>query len=170
MQPVAIQQKIFEVRGQKVMLDFNLAQLYEVPTKVLNQGVKRNLNRFPAEFMFRLTEPEWTDMRSQIVTAYQSKRNTGNTPFAFTEHGVAMLASVLKSDKAVEMSISITMAFIALRKIALHYKELADEIIQIKRTVSGHNEQLNEIYNAIENILDEKVEVIKWQDRQRIGF
>ena len=108
-----IQSKIYEIRGQKVMLDFDLAELYGVATKVLNQAVKRNNNRFPEDFMFRLTVKEWNSMRSQIVTAStaikgkrsqivtasQKKRNITVTPYAFTEHGVTMLANVLKARK-----------------------------------------------------------------------
>ena len=122
-----IQKKIYEIRGQKVMLDFDLAELYEVATKVLNQSVKRNAERFPGDFMFRLTAKEWQSMRSQFVTASangvdsqkskimrsqiatasQNKRNAGVTPFAFTEHGVLMLSSVLSSHRAIHVNIKI---------------------------------------------------------------
>jgi hypothetical protein len=91
-----IHQKIFEIRGQKVMLDFDLAELYSVETKRLNEQVKRNIDRFPPDFMFRLKVKEWKLMRSQIATASQGKRNINITPYAFTEHGVTMLANVLK--------------------------------------------------------------------------
>lgn len=98
MQLTTIQNKIYEVRGLSVMLDFDLAELYEVETKRLNEAVKRNIERLPERFMFRLTKTEWEVMRSQIATASdQSKRNISTTPFAFTEHGVTMLASVLRS-------------------------------------------------------------------------
>lgn len=157
------------------MLDYDLAVLYEVPTKALNQAVKRNIERFPKDFMFQLTGEEWTflleqEMRSQFVTASQKKRNTGLTPYAFTEHGVTMLASILKSEKAVEMNIFIVRAFIALRQFALQYKDLADEIQEIKRTVSNHGEQLGKIYVAIEALLTEKEEQKSWEERERIGF
>lgn len=157
------------------MLDYDLAELYEVPTKALNQAVKRNIERFPKDFMFQLTRDEWAflleqDMRSQIVTASQKKRNVGQTPYAFTEHGVTMLASVLKSDKAIEMNIFIVRAFIALRQFALQYKELADEVQEIRRTVSNHGEQLGKIYVAIEALLTEKEEQKSWEERERIGY
>jgi len=121
MQTQIIQQKIFEIRGQKVMLDFDLAELYEVETKVFNQAVKRNIESFPDDFMFRLTIDEWNLMRSQIVTSYnqktdneninssqsvtssQKKRRKDLLPYAFTEHGVTMLASILKSQIARKM-------------------------------------------------------------------
>src|SRR5450759_4030455 len=124
--------KIHLIRDQKVMLDFDLAILYEVETKRLNEQVKRNLERFPEDFMFRLTAKEWQmmrsqnatastqnidqqstkNMRSQIATASQKKRNTGITPYAFTEHGVTMLASILKSERAVKMSIAVVLSLI----------------------------------------------------------
>ena len=157
MQLSVIHNKIYEIRGQKIMLDFDLAELYEVETKVLNQAVKRNSERFPKDFMFRLTVEEWKHMRSQFVTAYQDKRNIKATPFAFTEHGVTMLASVLRSEKAIKMNIAIVRAFIALRQFAINYKDLAERIKELRGTVDNHNGQLNQIYDALENLLDDKV-------------
>src|SRR3954468_13884313 len=121
-----IQNRIFEIRGESVMLDFDLAQLYGVETKALNQAVKRNSKRFPDDFMFRLTVEEWQQMRSQFVTALQndapmrsqpvtasqSRRNTSMTPYAFTEQGVAMLSGILQSDTAIKMNIAIMRAFV----------------------------------------------------------
>jgi len=112
-----IQNRIYEIRGERVMLDFDLAALYEVPTKVLNQAVKRNIKRFPEDFLFRLNFTEWESMRSQIVTASESviylrpqnvaasqnKRNINVSPYAFTEQGVAMLSGILNSEKAISM-------------------------------------------------------------------
>ncbi|HEX5024897.1 MAG TPA: ORF6N domain-containing protein [Agriterribacter sp.] len=169
-----IQNKIYEARGQKVMLDHDLAELYEVQTKVLNQAVKRNNTRFPKDFMFRLTAKEWKSMRSQIVTASQNKRNTISTPFAFTEHGVTMLASVLRSERAVSMNIAIVRAFVALRQMILHHKDLAEQLNQLRaelnERIGEHDTQLNAIYDAIENLLDEKAEKKNWEERERIGF
>ena len=142
-----IQNKIHESRGLKVMLDFDLAELYQVETKALNQAVKRNSDRFPEDFMIKLTAKEWETMRSQIVTASgnsqdmnwsqfvtSSKKHRGKTylPNAFTEHGVTMLASVLRSERAVKMNISIVRAFIALRQIALYHKDLAEKLDQLR--------------------------------------
>ena len=107
MQLYTIQQKIHEIRGEMVMLDFDLALLYEVDTIVLNQAVKRNEQRFPIDFMFRLTQKEWDSMISQNVISSSINRRKDTTPFAFTEHGVAMISGVLKSEKAVKMNISI---------------------------------------------------------------
>lgn len=174
------------------MLDFDLAELYEVETKVLNQTVKRNIERFPEDFMFRLRKEEWTSMRSQIVTTSakeyenqdinrsqfvtgsQKHRSKSYLPFVFTEHGVTMLASVLRSDTAVKMNIAIVRAFIALRKFAIQYKDILEQLDVLKERISGHDVQLNQIYEALENMLDKKVEeenkAEAWKTRKRIGF
>ncbi len=179
--------KIHIIRDQKVMLDFDLAILYEVETKRLNEQVKRNLERFPEDFMFRLTAKEWNfirsqfatassevTMRSQFATSSQSKRKGEYTPYAFTEHGVTMLASVLKSERAVKMSIAVVRAFIELKKNALQYNELIEQIENLKNHLGEHDVQLNSIYEAIENLLDAKTDKeLKeeaWRNRKRIGF
>jgi hypothetical protein len=179
----SIQNRIYELRSERIMLDFDLAQLYEVETKALNQAVKRNIKRFPKDFMFRLTLAEWqemrsqsvtasnsTNMRSQIVTASQSKRNTGVTPFAFTEQGVAMLSGILNSDKAINMNIAIMRAFVEVRKVLMLPSDLKEQLKQIKERLGEHDVQLNQIYDAMENLLDEKSAQKKWEDRDRIGF
>ena len=179
----SIQNRIYELRGERVMLDFDLAQLYEVETRALNQAVKRNIKRFPSDFMFRLTQEEWqemrsqavtasnsTNMRSQIVIASQGKRNTAVTPYAFTEQGVAMLSGILNSDKAISMNIAIMRAFVEVRKILLKQSDLKEQLNQIKERLGEHDVQLNQIYDAMENLLDEKAAQKKWDDRERIGF
>ncbi len=180
----SIQNRIYEIRGERVMLDFDLAALYEVPTKVLNQAVKRNINRFPKDFMFRLTAAEWqvvrsqivtaSDgtgiLRSQIVTASQSKRNTAMTPYAFTEQGVAMISGVLNSERAIKMNIAIMRAFVEIRRILLQESDLKEQLKLIKERIGEHDVQLNQIYDALENLLDEKAAERKWQERQQIGF
>ena len=166
------------------MLDFDLAQLYEVPTKVLNQAVKRNSKRFPGDFMFRLTDAEWENIRSQAVTAStpapglrsptvtasQSKRNTGVNPYAFTEQGVAMLSGILNSDKAISMNIAIMRAFIEIRRIVLQQSDVRQQLLEIKQRIGEHDIQLSTIYDALENLLDEKAAETKWEQRERIGF
>jgi ORF6N domain len=151
-----IHNKIFEVRGQKVMLDFDLAALYEVETKVLNQAVKRNSDKFPEDFMFRLTVNEWEFILSQNVTSSQKHR--GTIPYAFTEHGVTMLASVLRSKKAIDMNIAIVRAFIAMRHFANSHKELFEQINDLRKEMQTrlgeHDTQLGAIYDALENLLD----------------
>jgi len=180
----SIQNRIYEIRGERVMLDFDLAQLYEVETKALNQAVKRNLKRFPEDFMFRLTLMEWQAMRSQSVTASESslslrsqnvtasqnKRNTNITPFAFTEQGVAMLSGILNSDKAINMNIAIMRAFVEIRKVLLKQTDLKEQLKEIKERLGEHDVQLNQIYDAMENLLDEKAAQRKWDDRERIRF
>ena len=152
------------------MLDFDLALLYDVPTRTLNQALKRNIERFPPDFMFQLTREEYNSLRSQFVILKRHGTHSKYNPYAFTEHGVTMLASILKSGKAVQMNIAIVRAFIALRQYALSYKELADEIQDIRQTVGNHSEQLGKIYTAIEALLTEKETQKTWADRERIGF
>lgn len=184
----SIQSKIYEVRGERVMLDFDLALLYEVETKVLNQAVKRNIERFPKDFMFQLTNGEWDNLRfqfetsnevssssqivmmnrSQIVTGSQKHR--GNLPYAFTEQGVAMLSGVLRSEKAISMNIAIMRAFVDIRKILLKQNNLNEQLLEIKERLGEHDVQLNELYDAMDNMLDEKIAQLKWKDRERIGF
>lgn len=150
------------------MLDFDLAELYQVETKVLNQAVKRNIKRFPESFMFRLKVEEWEYMRSQIVTASeQRKRNIGLTPYAFTEHGVTMLASVLRSEKAIKMNIAIVEAFISLKQFALNYKGLSDKLKELE---SKYNKQYKDVYEAINYLLQKDKQETEQQERKRIGF
>jgi phage regulator Rha-like protein len=169
-----ILRKIYIIREQKVMLDFDLALLYEVETKALNHAVKRNIARFPEDFMFRLTTKEWINMRSQIATASQKKRNTSILPYAFTEHGVTMLASILKSERAVKMSIAVVRAFIELKNSALRYDGVIEQIQLLKQHLGEHDVQLNVIYTALENLMDDKVDKElkekEWINRKRIGF
>ena len=166
-----IQQKIFEIRGQKIMLDFDLANLYEVDTKVFNQAIKRNLDSFPGDFMFQMTKDEWDSLRSQIVTLKNGRgQHKKYLPYAFTEHGVTMLASVLKSPKARKMNIEIVRAFIALRKWAVNHRELISQIAELRQRLGEHDVQLNQIYDAIENLMDSKADEKKWEERDRIGF
>jgi hypothetical protein len=155
-----IQQQIIELRGQKVMLDFHLADLYEIETKVLKQAVKRNINRFPTDFMFELSNEEFESLRSQIVT---SKRGgLRYMPFAFTEQGVAMLSSVLNSEKAIAINIAIMRTFVSLRQFALNYKDLNDKITEIEK-------QFPDIYKIL-NFLMNKEKTVLIKERNKIGF
>jgi len=186
--------KIYVIREQKVMLDFDLADLYEVETRSLNQAVKRNLDRFPEDFMFILTAEEWKEMVSQFVissdyitdfqsdkkmmsqnaTASQTKRKTSSPPLAFTEHGVTMIASILKSDRAIKMGIAVVRAFIELKKAALQYSGIIEQIQLLKQHLGEHDVQLNAIYTALENLMADKVDKElkerEWINRKRIGF
>jgi len=138
------------IRGEKVLLDADLADLYGVTTKVLNQAVKRNLDRFPADFMFQLTTEEWESMRSQTVTA--SRRNIGAIPYAFTEQGVAMLSSVLRSQRAVEVNIAIMRTFVQLRRLMDSNRDLARRIEAME---TRYDEQFSQIFDAIKQLISE---------------
>ncbi len=180
----SIQNRIYELRGERVMLDFDLATLYEVETRVLNQAIKRNSKRFPEDFMFQLTPLEWQILSSQIVMMNQPlnlssqfvmmsvPKNRGDKylPYAFTEQGVAMLSGVLNSDKAIQMNIAIMRAFVEIRKVFLYQNDLKEQLKEIKEKLGGHDIQLSEIYDAMENLLDEKAAQRKWDDRNKIGF
>ena len=127
-----IQSKIYEIRGQRVMLDFDLAALYQVTTSALNQAVKRNIERFPEEFMFRISEIEWKNMSSQFVTTSRVKRPKASLPYAFTEQGVAMLSAVLRSGMAIQVSISIMKAFVAMRNYITTATTVTSELAEIR--------------------------------------
>jgi len=171
-----------EIRGERVMLDRDLANLYETETKALNLAVKRNIKRFPPDFMFQLTAEEYESLRFQIETLEKgkslrfqietSKGRGGNRylPYAFTEQGVAMLSGVLHSDKAIEMNISIMRAFVEIRRIIFKQNDLKEQFREIRERLSEHDVQLNHIYDAMENLLDEKAAERKWEGRERIGF
>jgi len=165
-----IEKKIFEIRGHKVMLDFDLAALYEVETKRLNESVKRNILRFPEDFMFQLTRDEWVLMWSQIATTSKNRRRKDSLPYAFTEHGITMLASVLNSENAIRMNIDIVRAFISLRKFASQYADIIVQLKDLKDRVGNHDAHLDKIYEALDKLLAKQVEEIDWEARQRIGF
>ncbi len=167
MQLQKIQTKIYEIRGQKVLFDFDLAELYEVETRVLNQAVKRNIDIFPSDFMFQLTESEWERMSSQIVMTSPNKRPKSALPFAFTEHGVTMLANVLKSKKARLTSIAIVRAFIALKQFISNYHELSEKMKELE---SKYNTQFKDVYEAINYLLQKDKIEINQKERKRIGF
>ncbi|GHT32831.1 DNA-binding protein [Bacteroidia bacterium] len=177
-----IQNKICEVRGQKVMLDFHIAEIYEVETRVLNQAVQRNIELFPSDFMFQLTKEEWqvqksqnevfeikteneANLKSQFVTS--SWGGTRKLPFAFTEHGVTMLANVLKSKKARLTSVTIVRAFIALKQFALNYKEIADKLKQIE---TKYDTKFGDIEQVINYLLNKDKIEIEQKKRRRIGY
>ncbi|WP_301705381.1 ORF6N domain-containing protein [uncultured Parabacteroides sp.] len=139
-----IQSKIYEIRSMKVMLDRDLAEMYGVQTKVLNQAVKRNSTRFPEDFMFQLTDEETQNWKSQIVTSNAIKMGVRRNPFAFTEHGVVMLASVLRSEIAVQTSILITRAFVAIRKLVS--TPPADRVTELQQEVKELKEYIEEAF------------------------
>jgi phage regulator Rha-like protein len=153
-----------------VMLDFDLAMLYEVDTRSLNQAVKRNIERFPIDFMFRLTEKEWEGMISQNMVSSAGRRKKNATPFAFTEHGVAMISGVLKSEKALMMNISIIRMFIEMKRVLIKNATIKGQLQEIRERIGEHDVQLNKIYDTIEHLLDLSINRVKWNERNIIGF
>lgn len=153
---VQVKNLIYEIRGYKVMLDSDLAFLYEVPTKRLNESVKRNITRFPQNFMFQLTKDEWKNLRSQFATFSKDIRKY--TPYVFTEQGVAMLSSVLNSERAIQINIQIMNTFVQMRQWAIENKDLANRISELETYFIEHckdnKRELQEIYNAIDLLLD----------------
>ena len=195
LQPEVIKNTIYDIRGQKVMLDYDLASIYGVKTGSMNQAVKRNMDRFPEDFMFRLTEEEWeyllqSGMISQIVISSLSKRKKSSPPYAFTEHGAVMLASVLHSSSAVQMSVMVTRAFIAMRQaistmlsMDLKVEQLShkvdqlnayvEEILHDQNDINDQQEQTNmEVAVQLEAINDalDKLRDTKSKPREPIGF
>lgn len=165
-----MQNKIYEIRRQKVMLDFDLAEMYETQTKVLKQAVKRNIKRFPQDFMFELNRKEYYSLRSQFVTLENSGgrgKYSKYLPYAFTEQGVAMLSSVLKSEKAIQVNIIIIRTFVLLRQVALNYSELNEKI---KKMEKKYNSNFKEIFKALECLVAEKQQEEDFAKRTRIGF
>lgn len=156
-----IQNKIFEIRGYKVMLDFDLALLYNIENKRLKEAVRRNLNRFPNDFMFELTEIEFNSLRSQIATS--NRGGVRYMPFAFTEQGIAMLSSVLNSEKAIEINISIIRAFVTIRQFTLSYSELKTRIEEIES-------QFPDIYKALNYLVDSDKSTKSNNERNKIGY
>ena len=165
MQLSAIQNKIYEIRGQKVMLDFDLAEMYEVETKRLKESVKRNPTRFPPDFMFTLTQKEFQGLRSQFATS--NRGGTRYLPSAFTEQGVSMLSSVLNSERAIEVNIIIIRTFVLIRQFALNYKDLHQKIMKLEKK---YNANFKEIFQALTLLLDDKRHQEDFAKRERIGF
>ena len=182
---ILVQNLIYEIRGKKVMLDSDLAKLYQVETRALNQAVKRNLKRFPPDFMFHLTENEWADISSQIVTT--STRPKSAPPFVFTEQGVAMLSGLLKSDVAIAANIAIMRAFVQIREylsvassVSAEIKELRAKVdllsLQQEENLGAVNdlsedvrEDINNLYQAMAE-LSARIEEKKKEPRTKIGF
>lgn len=164
-----IENKIYLIRGQKVMLDFDLANLYSVPTKRVNEQVKRNIKRFPSDFMFQLTKDETGKIsRSQFATLKKGQ-NIKYLPFAFTEQGVAMLSSVLNSDRAIEVNITIMRAFVKIRQFAAHHRELARKLglleEKVMKQVKKHDIEIQTIFNVLRKLMTPPEKPAK-----RIGF
>jgi len=164
-----LQAKIHEVRGQKVILDFDLALLYKVETRVLNQAVKRNLQRFPLDFMFQLTENEYESLRSQIVILKENGRGRHKKylPFAFTEQGIAMLSGILNSEVAINVNIAIMRTFVMIRRFAIEHKELNSKLLEME---SKYEKQFRDIYEALNFIIKRDETETLQKERNQIGY
>lgn len=159
-----IMSKIYMIRGQKVMIDRDLAELYGVETRRLKEQVNRNINRFPMHYMFELTKDEYEVLRSQIATLKQGVHSK-YLPYAFTEHGVLMLSNVLKSGQAIEMSIKIIDVFVKLRELLQTNKEILFKMEQLENKITKHDDDIKRIFMALKQLLNTPQE-----PRQRIGF
>lgn len=160
-----IERRIFLIRGQKVMLDSDLAELYGVRTEVLNQAIKRNWDRFPSDFMFQLTPEETKLLRSQIVISKKGRGGRRYLPYAFTEQGVAMLSSILRSKRAIQMNIAIMRAFVRLRRLLASHQHLSRGLAELGRKVGTHDQQIRSIFEAIRQLIARPR-----PPRRRIGF
>lgn len=159
-----IEKAILLIRGQKVMLDSDLAALYGVETRVLKQAVRRNRKRFPSDFMFELTKEENRSLRSQNVIL-EPGRYSKYLPFAFTEQGVAMLSSILHSERAIQVNIAIMRVFVRLREMMATHKELAFKLVELEERLEGHDEQIQNIFEAIRQLMTPPE-----PPRKKIGF
>ena len=157
--------KIYLLRNQKVLLDEDLAVMYGVTTKLLNQAVKRNLERFPEDFMFQLTVEEVSSLRSQFVTSKKGRGGRRYAPFAFTEQGVAMLSGILTSPTAIAVNIQIMRIFVKMRRMISEYKELLEKIESIEDVQINQDARITEIYNIIKSLLEPI-----YKDRPPVGF
>jgi len=160
----SIVSKIVFIRGERVLLDRDLAKLYDVKAKALKQAVRRNIKRFPDDFMFELTKEESLSLRSQNVTLKRGQHSK-YLPFAFTEQGVAMLSTVLNSERAIEVNIAIMRAFVQLRKMMISHTQLAHKLADLERHIKEHDEQIQAIFEAIRQLM-----LPPERPKKRIGF
>jgi hypothetical protein len=172
MEEFSIHNRIYEVRDCRVMIDFDLAVLYGVETKRLKEAVRRNLKRFPPDFMFELKPDEYDFLRTQIASLEKTGRGKfpKYLPFAFTEHGVTMMASILNSERAIQMNIAIVRAFVEIKKSVGFYKELKEQLRHVFAHLEKHDSQLEIILKVIEKLAIREANTIKWENRTRIGF
>jgi hypothetical protein len=163
-----ISNKIYFIRNQKVMLDSDLALLYEIETKVLKQAVKRNLSRFSHDFMFDLTKIEFDSLRSQIVTLKKGRgEHQKYLPFAFTEHGILMLSSILKSDKAIQTNIQIMRIFTKVRQMLQDTTEIKVDILQIQKKLENHDKNIELVFSYLDELTEKKENE---SERVKIGY
>ena len=162
-----IQSKIFEIGGQKVMFDFDLSALYEVETRILKQAVRRNIHRFPEDFLIELSMKEWRELITFCDILPETVKYSRVPPFAFTEQGIAMLSTVLKSEKAIQVNIAIMRAFVFIRQYTLNHQDLRKKLEELEK---NYNKKFQDIYEVINFLLKKDQEVAEHQNRKRIGF
>ncbi|WP_281636825.1 ORF6N domain-containing protein [Flavobacterium marginilacus] len=162
-----ISNKIYFIRNQKVMLDRDLALLYGIETKRLKEQVKRNISRFPDDFMFELTKEEFTNWRSQIATSNSDKMGLRYAPMVFTEHGILMLSSILNSDKAIQTNIQIMRIFTKVRQMLLDTTEIKIDILQIQKKLENHDKNIELVFSYLDELADKKENE---QPRTKIGY
>jgi len=160
-----IKQSIHEIRGRKVILDYELAKLYEVETKYLKRSVRKNLNRFPSDFMFELTPDEWTNLRCKISTS--SWGGQRYPPFAFTEQGVAMLSGLLNSVVAIDVNISIMRAFVAMRQCALNHKEISERLNSFEKQFGQKFKDIDQVLNYL---MQKEQQKMQQATRKQVGY
>lgn len=162
--------KIYLIRDKKVMLDRDLAYLFGIETKALKQTVRRNIKRFPPDFMFEMSIGELHGWRSQIVTSKADKKGLRYPPFCFTEHGVIMLASVLNSDRAIKINVQIVRVFVKMREMMASHKETLNRLLEIERKLAGHDNQILMIYKYLKQFKEVNTGEKVQKKRKRVGF
>jgi phage regulator Rha-like protein len=163
-----VMQKIYLIRGQNVMLDQDLAELYGVETKRLNEQVKRNQERFPDDFMFQLSKEEFTNLKSQFATSSWGGRRY--PPFAFTEHGVLMLSSILNSEIAIKVNIQVIRIFTRMREMLVTHKDILTQLQQMQHQLADHDDKILAIFEYIKQLEEAKQQETEQNKRKRIGF
>jgi replication fork clamp-binding protein CrfC len=161
-----IESRIYVIRGHKVLLDQDLALLYEVPTKRLNEAVSRNKERFPEDFMFRLSPEEEESLRSQFATSNEGRGGRRYLPYAFTELGIAMLSSVLRSPRAIEVNMAIMRTFVRLRQLLAAHEDLARRLDQLEWRQDEQGQQIQSVFDTIQHLIEEPID----ENKRRIGF
>jgi hypothetical protein len=162
-----LKNKIYQVRGQNVLFDFDLSALYETETRILKQAVNRNIDRFPEDFMFQLTKIEWQEVITNCDNLPLTAKYSPSRPYAFTEQGVAMLSSVLKSKKAIDVNISIMRTFVLIRQYALSHADLTDKLIELE---TKFNQQFSDVYEALNFLVGKQEKEDAQKNRPIIGY
>jgi hypothetical protein len=162
-----IQRKIYDFKGQKIMFDFDLSEMYEVETRTLKQAVRRNITRFPGDFLIKLSMKEWKELITICDNLPETVKFSPVPPFAFTEQGVAMISSVINSDKAILINIAIMRAFVFIRQYSLTHKDLTEKLDELEKT---YNMRFQDIYAAINYLMEKDKETRELPNRRRIGF